>query len=211
MCIRLIKRIFGFKEAKEEGNSMKYLIVGLGNPGPEYEETRHNIGFKILDQLAADQGCTFEQDRLGDLAQFKHKGRSYHLLKPNTYMNLSGKAVAYWVNKLGLNQNKLLVVLDDLNLPFETLRLRSSGKHGGHNGLKDIDQAMGTNKYARLRFGIGSAFKKGQQVDYVLGKWSPEEQAELPRLINDSEEAILLFGSIGCQRAMTTVNKKRES
>ena len=158
---------------------MKYLIVGLGNIGSEYDNTRHNIGFEILDKLAADRGATWKSEHLGAMTEFKYKGRTFLLLKPNTYMNLSGKSVRYWMQKHKIKIPNLLVVLDDLNLPFGKMRMRAKGKDGGHNGLKDIDKMLGQNNYARLRFGIGNQYSKGKQVDFVLGEWSIEEEQSL--------------------------------
>ena len=154
---------------------MKYLIVGLGNIGPEYQNTRHNIGFKVLDAFAKASNTVFEDMRYGAVATVKLKGRTLILLKPNTYMNLSGKAVSYWMQKEKIELSNLFVVVDDLALPFGTIRLRGKGSDGGHNGLKSINQLLGTQDYTRLRFGIGNEFPKGKQVDYVLGEWSSEE------------------------------------
>ena len=162
---------------------MKYLIVGLGNIGPEYQNTRHNIGFKVLDAFAKASNTVFEDMRYGAVATVKLKGRTLILLKPNTYMNLSGKAVSYWMQKEKIELSNLFVVVDDLALPFGTIRLRGKGSDGGHNGLKNINQLLGTQDYARLRFGIGNEFPKGKQVDYVLGEWSPEEEERLPVML----------------------------
>ena len=151
---------------------MKYLIVGLGNIGPEYQNTRHNIGFKVLDAFAKASNTVFEDMRYGAVATVKLKGRTLILLKPNTYMNLSGKAVSYWMQKEKIELSNLFVVVDDLALPFGTIRLRGKGSDGGHNGLKSINQLLGTQDYTRLRFGIGNEFPKGKQVDYVLGGWT---------------------------------------
>jgi len=154
---------------------MKYLIVGLGNPGAEYQFTRHNIGFEILDALSGASNITFTPDRYGDVASLKHKGRTLILLKPSTFMNLSGKAVRYWLTKEKIPLENMLVITDDLALPFGTIRMRAKGSDGGHNGLKSIQELIETTKYARLRFGIGDTFNKGSQVNYVLGKWGEEE------------------------------------
>ena len=159
---------------------MKYLIVGLGNIGPEYQNTRHNIGFKVLDAFAKASNTVFEDMRYGAVATVKLKGRTLILLKPNTYMNLSGKAVSYWMQKEKIELSNLFVVVDDLALPFGTIRLRGKGSDGGHNGLKSINQLLGTQDYTRLRFGIGNEFPKGKQVDYVLGEWSSEEEERFP-------------------------------
>ena len=185
---------------------MKYLIVGLGNPGADYDGTRHNVGFEILDALAARYEVPWESVSHGWMAKFRHKGRTFLLLKPNTYMNLSGKAVRYWLQQEKIQKQNLLVVLDDLNLPFGKLRLRGKGSDGGHNGLKNIDQLNGGNNYPRLRVGIGDNFNKGRQVDYVLGKWSDKEAVDLPELLSRSMDAIEAFGTIGVARAMNRFN-----
>lgn len=195
-----------FKE--EEPDPMKYLIAGLGNMGAKYDDTRHNVGFEIVDFLAKEFGVEFKDDYLGDLAEFKHKGRTFVLLKPSTYMNLSGKAVNYWFQKKKIQKQNLLVVLDDLNLPFGKQRLRAKGKDGGHNGLKNIDSVTGGNNYARLRFGIGSEFHSGQQVNFVLGKWSKEEQEQLPELLKYAADTVKSFGTIGIAHTMNQFNKK---
>lgn len=195
-----------FKE--EEPDPMKYLIAGLGNMGAKYDDTRHNVGFEIVDFLANEFGVEFKDDYLGDLAEFKHKGRTFVLLKPSTYMNLSGKAVNYWLQKKKIQKQNLLVVLDDLNLPFGKQRLRAKGKDGGHNGLKNIDSVTGGNNYARLRFGIGSEFHSGQQVNFVLGKWSKEEQEQLPELLKYAADTVKSFGTIGIAHTMNQFNKK---
>lgn len=186
---------------------MKYLIAGLGNIGAEYELTRHNIGFLVLDQLADQHKVTFSADRLADKGEFKSKGRAIHLIKPTTYMNLSGKAVAYWLQELKIPKENLLVVLDDIALPFGTLRMRTRGSSAGHNGLKSIEQSIGGQDYPRLRFGIGSEFGKGQQVDYVLGNFSQAEFQELPPIIKQANEMILSFTSIGAERTMSLFNR----
>ncbi len=187
---------------------MKYLIAGLGNPGAKYEYTRHNIGFLVVDHLAKEAGVEWRADTYGEVATFRHKGRTFVLLKPNTYMNLSGKAVRYWLQKEKLEKDRLLVVMDDLNLEFGQQRLRGKGSDGGHNGLKSIDQLTGGNNYARLRLGIGNDFRQGQQVDYVLGEWSPEEEAELTEIIKLAAEAVKSFGAVGLARTMNAYNRK---
>jgi PTH1 family peptidyl-tRNA hydrolase len=153
----------------------KFLIVGLGNIGTEYAHTRHNIGFDVVDALAEKQGLVFRTDRLGDIAEYKLKGKTLLLLKPSTYMNLSGKAVKYWMDKEKIPVEQVFVILDELALPIEKSRIRGAGSDGGHNGLKSIQEQLGTTAYPRLRFGIGNNYPKGRQVDYVLGKWSSEE------------------------------------
>ena len=184
---------------------MKYLIVGLGNMGLEYDNTRHNLGFEILDDLVTSKDAEFKNDRLGDLAQIKHKGRTLILLKPSTYVNRSGKAVQYWMSKYKIIPANLLVVVDDLNIDFGRLRLREKGNDGGHNGLKDINQTIGSG-YARLRLGIGRDFHKGGQVDYVLGKWKEDEKESLKVLKSKAVQAILSFVSIGAKHTMSEFN-----
>lgn len=191
-----------------ETHSMKYLIVGLGNPGAEYDDTRHNVGFEVVDKLAKDFGKEWKDDTLGYIAEGKYKGRTFVLLKPTTYMNLSGKAVRYWMQKHKIPKENILVVLDDLNLPFGKQRLRGKGNDGGHNGLKDIDKMTGGNNYARLRIGIGDEFHKGQQVNFVLGKWSSKEAEQLPEILNAAAETAKAFGTIGLQFTMNQFNKK---
>ncbi|HYQ56814.1 MAG TPA: aminoacyl-tRNA hydrolase [Draconibacterium sp.] len=187
---------------------MKYLIAGLGNIGPEYKNTRHNIGFQILDALAEASNISFSDKRYGFVAEYKFKARTFVLLKPTTFMNLSGRAVNYWLQQEKIDIKNMLVLVDDLALSFGTLRVRAKGGAGGHNGLENINQVLGRNDYARLRFGIGDEFHKGHQVNYVLGEWSKEEQKELPFKINDSIEIIKSFGTIGVDRTMNFHNKK---
>lgn len=187
---------------------MKYLIVGLGNIGPKYNNTRHNIGFNILDALAEASNIVFESKRYGDVATLKFKGRTFILLKPATYVNLSGKAVRYWLDKEKISCDNMLVALDDLALPFGSLRLRSKGGDAGHNGLKHIQQILGHTNYARLRFGIGSDFPQGHQVEYVLGQWDDEEKKILPEKFKVCNELIKSFGTIGIQRTMNQFNKR---
>lgn len=187
---------------------MKYLIAGLGNIGSEYAETRHNIGFKVLDALAAASNAVFRTERYGDVAEMRFKGRTFLLLKPSTYMNNSGNAVRYWLRKEKVEPAELLVVLDDLALPLGTIRMRAKGNDGGHNGLKSIDACIGSNAYPRLRCGIGHDFRQGQQVDYVLGEWLPEEKETLRSVIGMASEAVLSFGTQGVERTMNLFNKK---
>ena len=187
---------------------MKYLIAGLGNIGPEYKNTRHNIGFQILDALSRASNISFNDKRYGFVAEYKFKARTFILLKPTTYMNLSGRAIAYWLQKESIELSNLLVLVDDLALPFGTIRVRAKGGAGGHNGLENINQALGRNDYARLRFGIGDNFHKGFQVEYVLGEWSKEEEKELPAKIDTCIEIIQSFGVIGTGRTMNFFNKK---
>ena len=189
---------------------MKYLIVGLGNIGEEYTNTRHNIGFKVLDALIESSSSCFVTERYGDVAKIKHKGRTLILLKPSTYMNLSGKAINYWMQEEKISLSKTLIITDDLALPIGKLRLKGKGSDGGHNGLKSIIEVLKTANYARLRFGIGKEFSKGKQVDYVLGKWTKSEEKELPELIDSSIQYIQSFITIGLNRTMNDLNKNKE-
>lgn len=188
--------------------SNKFLIVGLGNIGPEYVNTRHNIGFKILDFFARKESLDFQTVKLGQLAEYKFKGRTFFLLKPNTYMNLSGKAVQYWMDKENIPLENVFVITDDLNLPFGTIRIKPKGSDGGHNGLKNINLVLNTQNYTRFRFGISDAFKKGKQVDYVLGQWDDDENAKLPERLELSCEIIKSFGTAGIENTMTGFNGK---
>ncbi len=187
---------------------MKFLIVGLGNIGDEYKNTRHNIGFNVLDAFAEASSSVFKPDRLADKCEVRFKGRTFVCIKPSTYMNLSGKAVLYWLQKERLTTDRLLVVTDDLALPFGKLRLKPKGSDGGHNGLKNIQELCGGSKYPRLRFGVGNDFHKGQQVNYVLSKWSEEEFEQLPERIDVCCEIIKAFGTIGLDRTMNQFNNK---
>jgi peptidyl-tRNA hydrolase, PTH1 family len=187
---------------------MKYLIAGLGNIGSDYEGTRHNIGFDVIDVLSKEFDVNFKLDTHVFITEFKFKSRTFVLIKPTTYMNLSGKAVRYWLNKLDIPKEHLLVVLDDLALPFGKQRLRPSGKDGGHNGLKNIDLLLGDNNYARLRLGIGDEFKQGKQVDYVLGEFNKKEKEFLPEILTNAAETVKAFGTIGLAFTMNQFNKK---
>ncbi len=187
---------------------MKYLIVGLGNPGAKYANTRHNIGFKVLDELALQTKAEFEVDRLGDVARAKFKGRTLILLQPSTYMNLSGKALNYWMKQEKVPIERVLVITDDLALPFGKLRMKGKGSDGGHNGLKDIIATLNHSKFPRLRFGVGNEFSKGRQVDYVLGEWSPEERETLQERMDVATEFIKSFATIGIERTMNFWNNK---
>jgi len=187
---------------------MKFLIAGLGNIGEEYRNTRHNIGFEVLDALTGASNLVYAPARYGDVARYKFKGRTFILLKPSTYMNLSGKAVNYWLQQEKIPMENLLVVTDDLNLPFGSIRLRAKGSDGGHNGLKNIQEILGTNQYSRLRFGIGDAFSKGKQINFVLGKWDELEQEHLSARIDLSIDIIKSFGTIGAARTMSAYNNK---
>lgn len=185
---------------------MKYLIAGLGNIGPEYELTRHNIGFLVADQLADEHQATFKTERLADRAEFRFKGKTVHVIKPNTYMNLSGKAVAYWMNDLKIPKENVLVVVDEIALPFGSLRMRTKGSAAGHNGLKNIELTLGGQDYSRLRFGIGSEYSKGQQVDFVLSNFTQEEFEKLPAIIKKANEMVISFCTIGPERTMSLFN-----
>lgn len=184
----------------------KFLVVGLGNIGGEYAETRHNIGFKILDRLSTIQEFTFETDKLGDIGTFKIKGRSVLCLKPSTFMNRSGKALKYWLEKEKIPLENLLVITDDLNLSFGTIRFKTKGSDGGHNGLKDIQNTMQSVNYNRFRFGVGSDFAKGRQVDYVLGQWNEEEKEKLDERLEKSCKAVSSFVLAGVKNTMNEFN-----
>ncbi|MFM9826391.1 aminoacyl-tRNA hydrolase [Flavobacterium sp.] len=188
--------------------STKFLIVGLGNIGAEYVNTRHNIGFKIVDFLAKKEEVSFETVKLGSLAQYKFKGKTFLLLKPNTYMNLSGKAVKYWMDKENIPKENILVITDDLNLTFGTIRIKPKGSDGGHNGLKSIHATLNTTDYSRFRFGISDEFKKGKQVDYVLGEWNDDEKSKLQERLELASEIIKSFGTAGLENTMTLYNGK---
>jgi PTH1 family peptidyl-tRNA hydrolase len=206
---QFLHKLFKAKEHIEVSNSMKkYLIVGLGNFGEKYANTRHNVGFKVLDRFAEQEDLTFETKKLGDIATYMLKGRKLIFLKPNTYMNLSGKAVLYWLTKEKIPLENLLVITDDLNLPFGNIRLKTKGSDGGHNGLKDIQEKLNTISYNRFRFGISDAFSKGKQIDYVLGEWGVEEKNNLSERLNISVNLIKSFVLEGVNIAMNTFNGK---
>jgi peptidyl-tRNA hydrolase, PTH1 family len=188
---------------------MKYLVAGLGNIGPEYVNTRHNIGFMVLDKLAETTSITFESKRYADKAEYKYKGRNFILIKPSTYMNLSGKAIAYWLQKENISIENLLVITDDLALPVGTLRLRKKGGAGGHNGLQNIIEQIGTEEFARLRMGAGNDFPLGSQIKYVLSSWSKEEEKLLAPKIEMACDIIRSYGTIGVDRTMNEFNKKK--
>ncbi len=188
-------------------SEMKYLLVGLGNIGPEYADTRHNIGFMVLNYLAKKHEAQFDVGRHAFVTEIKYKGKSFTLVKPTTYMNLSGKAVAHYLSSLKIPVANMLVITDDLAIPFGKLRMRAKGSAGGHNGLKHIEETLGNNEYARLRFGVGSNYPKGRQVDYVLSPFSNEEQEQLPALIETAAEMCLSVGTIGLERTMNFYNK----
>jgi PTH1 family peptidyl-tRNA hydrolase len=199
-----------FKKNTPEDNipMKKFLIVGLGNIGSEYANTRHNIGFKVLDYIATQEGISFQTQKLGDVAELKIKGRTLLLLKPNTYMNLSGKAVNYWLEKEKIEKENLLVITDDLNLAFGTIRIKTKGTDGGHNGLKNIQLLLNSSEYPRFRFGISDAFKKGKQVDYVLGEWDETEKEQLKERLALSAEIVKSFALAGLNTTMNTFNGK---
>jgi len=188
-------------------DDMKYLIVGLGNIGSEYDNTRHNVGFEVVDHLASENSATWKTETLGDVATIKHKGRTIVLLKPSTYMNRSGKSVRHWMQKLKIQRDNILVIVDDLHMDFGKLRLRGKGSDGGHNGLKDIQQVLGGSNYPRLKFGIGKDFHAGEQVKYVLGKWSGEQQSQLSGAVQKAAEAVLSFCSIGMKFTTERYNR----
>jgi PTH1 family peptidyl-tRNA hydrolase len=187
----------------------RFLIVGLGNIGDEYRHTRHNIGFDVINAFALKHGGLFKNDRLADVADVKWKGRTFICIRPTTYMNLSGKAFKYWMDKEKIALQDTLTIVDELALPLDTLRLRGSGSDGGHNGLKDIQLTIGTDQYPKLRFGIGNTFPKGKQVDFVLGRWSPEESPIVQQKIEKSVEIIESFATIGLQRTMNLANSMK--
>ncbi len=209
--LSIFRKWFSQKEEKKETQEelmKKFLVVGLGNIGPKYHNTRHNIGFRILDALAKEESLSFETEKLGDLTTYKHKGRTILLLKPNTYMNLSGKAVRYWLTKEKIPVENLLIITDDINLSFGTIRVKAKGSAGGHNGLKDIEAQLNTSKYCRFRFGVGAEFSKGRQVDYVLGEWRAEEETTMPERLDKGIALIKSFTTAGLTNTMNTFNGK---
>jgi PTH1 family peptidyl-tRNA hydrolase len=199
-----------FKKNKQEDTipMKKFLIVGLGNIGSEYANTRHNIGFKVLDYIANQEGISFQTVKLGEVAELKIKGRTLLLLKPNTYMNLSGKAVKYWLEKENIEKENMLVITDDLNLAFGTIRIKTKGSDGGHNGLKNIQLLLNSTEYPRFRFGISDTFNKGQQVNYVLGEWDAKEKEKLKERLEISSEILKSFALAGLNNTMNTYNGK---
>lgn len=206
LFMKIRSLLFGKDEI--DADMKKYLIAGLGNVGDKYHDTRHNIGFTILDNLAKQEDVIFETKKLGDLCRFTYKGRTFILLKPNTYMNLSGKAVNYWMKLEKIPLENVLVVTDDLNLPFGTIRIKGQGSAGGHNGLTNINEVLQTQNYARLRFGIGADYPKGRQVEHVLGAWNDEERSKLPERLEKSGKAIISFAMAGLNNTMNTFNGK---
>jgi PTH1 family peptidyl-tRNA hydrolase len=187
---------------------MNFLIVGLGNIGVKYESTRHNIGFKALDFVAEQSSAFFTPERYGEISTFKFKGKNIYLLKPNTFMNLSGSAVRYWLTKLKIDIKNLLVITDDLNLEVGNLRMKKNGSDGGHNGLKNIQQTLSTNQYPRLRIGVGNNFPKGKQIDYVLGKWTEEEHSILDQKMEIIKDMVLSFCFAGIDNTMNKYNNR---
>ena len=200
--------IFGIKVESKEELMKKFLIIGLGNIGEQYVNTRHNIGFKIVDEVAEEHNATFETEKLGDVATFRFKGRTFVLLKPSTFMNLSGKAVKYWMDKEKISIENILVVTDDVNIDFGVIRVKAKGSAGGHNGLKDIQEKLNTQQYARFRFGVGGNYSRGRQVDYVLGEWNKEETSQLIERLPTSAKVITSFGTAGLNNTMNTFNGK---
>ncbi len=201
-------KLFHQKEKESIDPMKKFLIVGLGNIGAEYVNTRHNIGFKVVDFFARKESVAFQTAKLGDIAEYKIKGRTIILLKPNTYMNLSGKAVKYWMDKENITKDNILVVTDDLNLSYGTIRIKTKGSDGGHNGLKNIQLLLNSTEYPRFRFGISDEFKKGRQVDYVLGEWNDDEKTKLPERLELASEIIKSFALAGLNETMNTFNGK---
>lgn len=185
-----------------------YLVVGLGNIGAEYATTRHNIGFIILDAWAQASNISFTPDRYGDIALIKDKGRKFYLLKPSTYMNLSGNAVRYWIQKLDIDIQSTIIICDDVNLPFETIRMRKAGSDGGHNGLKNICDLLETSSYPRIRVGVGHDYEQGRQIEYVLGSFSEEECKVIPEIAKKIIEGVRTWAFVGAEKAMTSLNVK---
>ena len=201
-------QLFNTKTSQIETPMKKFLIVGLGNIGIEYVNTRHNIGFKVLNYFAQKNNLTFQSVKLGELTQYSIKGRTILLLKPNTYMNLSGKAINYWMEKEKIEKENLLVITDDLNLAFGTIRIKTKGTDGGHNGLKNIQLLLNSSEYPRFRFGISDEFKKGKQVDYVLGEWNEDEKEKLKERLEIASEIITSFALAGLDTTMNIYNGK---
>jgi peptidyl-tRNA hydrolase, PTH1 family len=199
-----------FKQTEIESIDLmnKFLIVGLGNIGAEYANTRHNIGFKILDHFARKNNLSFQTAKLGDVTEYKIKGRKLILLKPNTFMNLSGKAVRFWMEKENIPKENIFIITDDLNLSFGTIRIKTKGTDGGHNGLKNIQLLLNSSEYPRFRFGISDEFKKGQQISYVLGEWNETENSKLPERLELASEIINSFALAGLSETMNVFNGK---
>lgn len=209
IIMNFIKRLLSLCKSEERVDiDMKYLVVGLGNCGEEYAETRHNCGFMVVDALAKEAEASWTLDRHAYRAEMRLKGKQITLIKPTTYMNLSGKAVNYWLSKEKVPLENLLVVVDDIALPVGTLRMKKQGSHGGHNGLRNIEELLGTNNYCRLRVGVGSEFSRGKQIDYVLGKFSAEESAKMEPCFSEAAEMVKCFVTQGADRAMNLHNHK---
>ena len=206
--IKWLKHLFSQNRTESTDFMKKFLIVGLGNIGAEYVNTRHNIGFKILDFFAKKESLSFQTVKLGALTEYKFKSRTFLLLKPNTYMNLSGKAVQYWMDKENIPLENIFVITDDLNLSFGTIRIKPKGSDGGHNGLKNINLILNTTNYTRFRFGISDECKKGKQVDYVLGEWNDVEKLKLEERLETATAIIKSFGTAGLENTMTEFNGK---
>jgi PTH1 family peptidyl-tRNA hydrolase len=206
--LSFLEKLFNSKKETQEEIMKKFLVVGLGNIGEKYDNTRHNIGFKIVDALVKDYEESFTTEKLGDLAKLKIKGKTVFVLKPNTFMNLSGKAVLYWMKKENILVENVLIITDDLNIDFGKIRLKGRGSAGGHNGLKDIQDKLNTGSYPRFRFGVGSDYRKGGQVDFVLGKWSNEEESALIERIPTSVKVVESFVNAGLSNTMNTFNGK---
>lgn len=205
---KFFAKLFRAKVVYREEVMKKYLIIGLGNVGDTYTNTRHNIGFKILDEVAQEHKAPFETLKLGDVANFRWKGRTFVLLKPSTFMNLSGKAVKYWMQQENIGIENILVVTDDVHIDFGSIRLKAKGSAGGHNGLKDIQEKLNTQEYARFRFGVGGNYSKGRQADFVLSQWNKEETSLLIERIPVAAKAISSFGTAGLNNTMNTFNGK---
>jgi peptidyl-tRNA hydrolase, PTH1 family len=206
--ISIKSKIHEYQKDNTENMNKKFLIIGLGNIGADYVNTRHNIGFKVVDFFAKKENISFQTAKLGDIAEFNIKGRKLILLKPNTYMNLSGKAVKYWMDKENIDKDNILVITDDLNLSFGTIRIKTKGTDGGHNGLKNIQLILNSSEYPRFRFGISDEFKKGQQISYVLGEWDENEKSKLTERLEKSSEIITSFALAGLQETMNIYNGK---
>jgi PTH1 family peptidyl-tRNA hydrolase len=206
--MNILKFFFNKQLETKQEVMKKFLIVGLGNIGEVYANTRHNIGFQVLDALAKDQESRFETEKLGDISRFRHKGRTFILVKPSTYMNLSGKAVKYWMTQEKILAENICIVTDDIHIDFGSIRIKTSGSAGGHNGLKDIQEKLNTQQYNRFRFGVGGNYSKGRQADFVLGQWTKEEESKLIERIPIATNAILSFGTDGINNTMNKFNGK---
>jgi len=206
--MNILKFFFNKQLETKQEVMKKFLIVGLGNIGEVYANTRHNIGFQVLDALAKDQESRFETEKLGDISRFRHKGRTFILVKPSTYMNLSGKAVKYWMTQEKILAENICIVTDDIHIDFGSIRIKTSGSAGGHNGLKDIQEKLNTQQYNRFRFGVGGNYARGRQADFVLGSWTKEEESQLIERIPIAVKAILSFGTAGINNTMNSYNGK---